>query len=155
LAVEAKPREAELEPGGSTTVDLVVRDADGRAVEGAEALVIVVDEAILALAGYRLPDPLGVFYPERHHGVSTTRLRSHAILAELRDLLALQKHKGAGPAGGVLMEAEAGAAPPAPAMARARGGELAFGDEGAADAAANGEAQAIKLRKDLSALALF
>jgi len=31
-------------------------------VAGGEVTVVVVDEAVLAVANYRLPDPLSVFY---------------------------------------------------------------------------------------------
>ena len=42
---------------------------------------MVVDEAVLALTGYRLPDPLDVFYARRDAGVSDYRLRAHVLLA--------------------------------------------------------------------------
>ena len=54
-----------LEPGAETTIDVTVRDADGAPVAGAEFAVVVVDEAILALTGYQLIDPVSVFYSER------------------------------------------------------------------------------------------
>ncbi|HNJ98278.1 MAG TPA: alpha-2-macroglobulin family protein, partial [Ilumatobacteraceae bacterium] len=62
LSVTATPRDTELTPGESTTIDVVVKDANGAPVKGAEFAVVVVDEAVLALSGYSLPDPLGVFY---------------------------------------------------------------------------------------------
>jgi uncharacterized protein YfaS (alpha-2-macroglobulin family) len=57
LKLVATPREKELEPGGSTTLDLVLTDASGDPVAGAELAVVVVDEAVLALTNYRLADP--------------------------------------------------------------------------------------------------
>ena len=60
LAVAA--REKALEPGGQTVIDVALTDAAGRAVSGGEVAVVVVDEAVLALTGYRLPDPVAVFY---------------------------------------------------------------------------------------------
>ncbi|MCP3974130.1 MAG: hypothetical protein GY720_06530, partial [bacterium] len=39
-----------------------VADAAGEPVAGAEMAVVVVDEAVLALSGYELPDPLDIFY---------------------------------------------------------------------------------------------
>ncbi len=59
---------AGLAPGGETVLDLALRDADGRPVPGGEVAVVVVDEAVLALTGYRLPDPLDVFYARRGAG---------------------------------------------------------------------------------------
>ncbi|HEV8482540.1 MAG TPA: Ig-like domain-containing protein, partial [Blastocatellia bacterium] len=65
LSVEATPREKTLEPGGETLVDVEVRDAAGKPVAGSELAVVVVDEAILGLTGYRIGDPISTFYSER------------------------------------------------------------------------------------------
>ena len=62
LTVAATPRDEQVLPGGSTTIDVSVTDSSGRPVEGAEFAVVVVDEAVLALTGYNLPDPLAAFY---------------------------------------------------------------------------------------------
>ena len=66
-------------------LDLVVRGADEAPVTSAGATVIVVDEAVLAVAAYKNPDPLGVFYPKRSAGVETTRSRPHVLLARPDD----------------------------------------------------------------------
>ena len=87
LAVTAAPRDAALEPGGETEIRVTVADASGAAVAGAEVAVVVVDEAVLALTGYQLPDPLEVFYAARGAGVSDYHQRSQVVLA---DPLALQ-----------------------------------------------------------------
>ena len=81
LSVEAKPRELALEPGGETTVDVEVRDATGKAVAGSELAVVVVDEAVLALSGYRIGDPISTFYSERAPDVSDHHLRQEVLLA--------------------------------------------------------------------------
>jgi uncharacterized protein YfaS (alpha-2-macroglobulin family) len=78
LGVTVAAREPVLEPGGTTTLDLHVTDAGGTAVEG-EVTVIVADEAVLALAGYELLDPLATFVPERSTGVQTSRLRENVL----------------------------------------------------------------------------
>ncbi len=62
LDVTAKPRETELLPGQSTSIDVSVKDSAGVPVKGAEFAVVVVDEAVLALSGYTLTDPSSVFY---------------------------------------------------------------------------------------------
>ncbi|MCP4307479.1 MAG: hypothetical protein GY788_21920 [bacterium] len=62
LAVTAEPAAATLEPGQDTQVDVIVTDSDGAPVADAEMAVVVVDEAVLALSSYELPDPLDVFY---------------------------------------------------------------------------------------------
>ena len=59
------PRDAKLEPGGKTTVDVVVKDAKGQPVSGAELAIAVVDEAVLALTNYQMADPMSVFYSQR------------------------------------------------------------------------------------------
>ncbi|MBN1953647.1 MAG: hypothetical protein JW900_01245, partial [Anaerolineae bacterium] len=81
LTLEATPRERELEPGGETTVDLVLTDADGRPVPDAELALVVVDEAILALTGYQLADPVAVFYQARSADISSIRGRAGIVLA--------------------------------------------------------------------------
>ncbi len=80
LTVTVAPDDAALDPGGSTTLRLSVRDAAGRPVAG-EVAVIVADEAVLALTGYELLDPLATFYPLRGPGVADHHLRTHLELA--------------------------------------------------------------------------
>jgi uncharacterized protein YfaS (alpha-2-macroglobulin family) len=88
LTVTAAPREAKLEPGGATVVDVTVKDAAGKPVAGAELAVVVVDEAVLALTNYQMADPLAVFYSSRPEGVDDTYLRSSIILANPDELAA-------------------------------------------------------------------
>ncbi len=88
LAVTAAPREAKLEPAGTTVVDVTVKDAAGKPVAGAELAVVVVDEAILALTNYQMADPLAVFYSHRPEGVEDTYGRSSIILANPDELAA-------------------------------------------------------------------
>jgi hypothetical protein len=66
LALEVNPEESELEPGSETTLNLALKDADGRPVPDAELAVIVVDEAILALTNYELTDPSLSSTPSAH-----------------------------------------------------------------------------------------
>ena len=87
LAIEAIPRDKELEPGGQTVIDVSVKDAQGNPVQGAELAVAVVDEAILALTGYTLPDPIAAFYPRRSAGVGDYHLRSSVLLIDPDKLL--------------------------------------------------------------------
>lgn len=88
LAVAIKPREPGLRPGEGTMLDLAVTAADGAPVPHAGATVIVVDEAVLAVAAYTNPDPLSVFYPKRAAGVEMTRSRPRILLAR-PDLLGM------------------------------------------------------------------
>ena len=75
LAVSVTPAERKLDPGGNTTLAVEVKDAAGAPVSGAELVLVAVDESVLALSGYHLPDPLSVFYTSRGDSVATTHLR--------------------------------------------------------------------------------
>ncbi len=81
LSLQVTPRDKELEPGGQTTLDLLLTGPDGQPVPDAELAVVVVDEAILALTGYQLADPLAVFYAERPADVDSRYGRDSIVLA--------------------------------------------------------------------------
>jgi uncharacterized protein YfaS (alpha-2-macroglobulin family) len=83
ISLQATPRDSVLEPGGSTTVDVLLKDAAGAPVAGAEVALAVVDEAVLALSGYRLPDPLDVFYTPRSGGVLSLGTRPDVLLGRV------------------------------------------------------------------------
>jgi uncharacterized protein YfaS (alpha-2-macroglobulin family) len=129
LALQATLAESELAPGGETTLDLVLKDARGQPVAGAELAVVVVDEAILALSNYQLLDPLAIFYSDRPSYLTSIYSRSNIVLANPQTLAAsdgqvtetvmVQKAGGAmAPTEAPAMMAEAAApgAPPAAAM---------------------------------------
>jgi uncharacterized protein YfaS (alpha-2-macroglobulin family) len=82
LALQVIPKETELEPGGETILDVVLKDADGAPVSGAELAVVVVDEAILALTNYQLADPISVFYQQRPSDLSSRYSRASIILID-------------------------------------------------------------------------
>ena len=65
LVVSAQAKERTLGPGGTTSIDVEVREPDGRPSQGAEVVLAVADESVLALTGYQTPDPMSVFYAER------------------------------------------------------------------------------------------
>jgi uncharacterized protein YfaS (alpha-2-macroglobulin family) len=81
LALEVTPAAKELEPGQETTIDVVVKAANGQPVPGAEVAVVVVDEAILALTNYQLADPLSIFYADRSMDFASQYSRASLILA--------------------------------------------------------------------------
>ena len=144
LALSVAPRETALSPGGETVLDLTLRDADGRPVANGEAAVVVVDEAVLALTGYRLPDPLDLFYARRGADVSDHRLRAHLLLARAEDLAAPTQVADALRVGGVMEMAAAPPAMAAPQMMRSK-----------AMSAEDKAPEPIRARTDFSALALF
>ncbi|MGC4042553.1 MAG: alpha-2-macroglobulin family protein [Armatimonas sp.] len=82
LLVTATPTEGKLEPGGTTQVVVSVKDSDGRPVSGGEAAVVVVDESVLALAGWSLGDPIAAFYPMRGPNANDWHLRSYVRLSD-------------------------------------------------------------------------
>jgi uncharacterized protein YfaS (alpha-2-macroglobulin family) len=107
----------------------------------------VVDEAVLALTGYRLPDPVAVFYARRGADVEDRHLRSHVVLARPEDVPVEEpdlKHAFDLDTAELAM-APAPPPPPGQAMRAKRAGAMA--EEAAPPP--------IQLRTDFSALALF
>ena len=149
LALEVSPRDARLEPGGKTTVDVNLRDAQGKPVEGAEVAVVVVDEAVLALTNYDPADPVSIFYAERSPDVGDYHTRSQIVLASPDDLLAAGQEGAANARALSAAATSAPAAAPMPEMMK----DAAFAAEAPAGAGATGPA--IALRTDFNPLAAF
>jgi len=68
LSVEVTPLQTEYRPADSARVRLHVRDAGGVG-QRTEVTLWAVDEGVLALTGYRTPDPLDLLYRRRGLGV--------------------------------------------------------------------------------------
>lgn len=81
LQVEVVPAAEQLEPGGETTLALLVLDAKNAPVANAELSVVVVDESVLSLSGYKTPEPLPAFYPKRGADVRDHHNRRYIKLA--------------------------------------------------------------------------
>jgi len=118
LAVTVTPSAPKLSPGESTKLAVTVVDAAGRPVPNAEAAVIVVDEAILALTGYQFPNPIDTFYPQRGPDARDVYLRGYVKLAK-PELAKLAQRAPSGAAGAkpddaTAVMADAPAPPPAP-----------------------------------------
>lgn len=151
LSVELLPVDAKLEPGAEVEVQAVVKDANGRPVAGSEVTLWMVDEALLGLTNYQLPQPLDAFYSDRPAGFNSYHLRS-AIALAAPDLTAAGSNVGDmadramyRSAGGYLQE---GQAPPAPAMAA----PSVRREKGAAEEA---PAASFVVRKNFDALAIY
>ena len=86
LDVTATPQADTVAPGTTTAVDVTVNDSGGQPVEGSELAVVVVDEAVLALSGYQLGDPLATFYAQLPTYLSTQYGRDSIILSNPLDL---------------------------------------------------------------------
>ncbi|APR85542.1 Hypothetical protein A7982_10891 [Minicystis rosea] len=165
LDVKVKPRDAKLDPGGKTEVDVDVRDAAGAPVAGGSVAVIVVDEAVLALSAYTTPDPLAWFHFARSAYTNRSGTVEHVLLARPEDKQLRAKTKpqdGDGDKeamGGTLGHMKiatlgarsAPAASAAPDATEPPTTPKRKREEKPGDAAA----PAITVRKDLSALALF
>jgi alpha-2-macroglobulin len=82
LQVTPTPADSVLTPDAQTSVEVLVRDAAGRPVRDAEVVVVVVDEAVLALTGYRLANPIDLFYPGWNPGVQDAGIRPWVLLAD-------------------------------------------------------------------------
>ncbi len=82
LSLSVTPQESQLEPGAKTKIFVSLEDAAGEAVPNAEVSVVVVDEAILALTQYQLPDPLQVFYPKRAAAIDSVYSRASIVLID-------------------------------------------------------------------------
>ncbi|WP_293271948.1 alpha-2-macroglobulin family protein [Nannocystis sp.] len=166
LNLSLKPGVDKLEPGGSTSLEVLVLDAKNQPVRGSEVAVVVVDEAVLALSNYQLADPLAAFFPALDAGVSDHHSRASIVLANPED--AAQDKSGAGtldaknaPGGGAATtgvpmpeSAPAPAPPPAPpSEPMADNASMTRASAGAKHATAPGPA--IALRSNFDALALF
>ena len=82
LSVTADPADATLVPGGSTKLNVAVKNFDGKPAANTEVAVVVVDESVLYLAGYTPPDPLASFYQERGPGVRDLHSRDSIEIAD-------------------------------------------------------------------------
>ncbi|MBN1145962.1 MAG: hypothetical protein JXA78_01800 [Anaerolineales bacterium] len=152
LDLQATLEKTELEPGGETALDLVLKDAQGRPVPGAELAVVVVDEAILALSNYQLADPTGVFYTHRPADLMSFYARASIVLADPQ-ALADQAQAVGGVVETVAVEKEAVMEAPMAAPAPTDAG-LPRGEAGAAmDTGA--APQPIRVRSDFDPLATF
>src|SRR4029078_5261521 len=81
LKVSAVARHPVSEPGAHDTVDVSVAGADGSAVAGADVAVVVVDEAVLSLTGYKLAAPMATMYAAQSDERPVDYLRSSLVLA--------------------------------------------------------------------------
>jgi len=86
LSLQVDPDQSKLEPGGETTLNVMVKDANGLPVRDAELAVVVVDESILALTNYQLQDPIDAFYTDRPSYLSSIYGRASVVLVDPQSL---------------------------------------------------------------------
>ena len=135
LDVTAEPASNVVKPGASTSIAVEVNDAGGAPVEGANVLLIVVDEAVLAVSDFQLTDPIDVFYRPWTAYLNTWRSRGTILLESPQELLRLIEEDFA--------DAE---------MAVAEEAMAASADEGGGAGSAG---LLVDVRENLDALALF
>ena len=97
LQVAITPVQASLTPGATQTVNFQLKDAAGNPTAG-QLTVLVVNEAILQLSGYRPPDLVDTVYAEQPIATRFSDNRPNVILAQLASPL----EKGWGYGGGFL-----------------------------------------------------
>ena len=136
LDVTAEPASTVLEPGAATSIAVEVNDAGGAPVEGANVLLIVVDEAVLAVSGYELLDPIEVFYRPRTAFLHAWRSRGNILLESPEELLRQ-----------IAVDLAAETAAAEEAMAEAA--------EADGDGGSRSEGLLVDVRENLDALALF
>ena len=79
LKVNVAPAHARLQPDANQNIGIAVRDANGRGVPG-EAVVMVVNDAILQLTGYRPPDLVQTVFASQPISTDFGDSRQHVIL---------------------------------------------------------------------------
>ncbi len=159
LAVTVAPNAPKIGPGESAKLSIQVLDAMGKPVANAETAVIVVDEAILSLTGYKFPNPIDVFYGGRGTDTRDHYSRAYVKLAK-PDAASLAQNQAAPAARGAMadispapMEMSAGAPgapPPAPPPPPKSGDKMAKADEGESDSS-----KPIAIRSNFNPLAAF
>ena len=148
LKVTAVPQQKSVAPGGSTSIDVTVTDQAGKPMVGSEFELVVADEAVLALGGDQLADPMDSFYPALPNTLNAQYGRSTVMLADLP--LQERKAAAAGAPAASSAAAAASAAPGAP-VPTASSSTANFSTADANSASAPGITQ----RQNFDALALF
>lgn len=79
LQVKITPQQEQQEPGTQQTVTLTLQDHQKQPIEG-QFTVVVVNEAILQLTGYRLPDLVKTVYADQQISTRLADNRSEVVL---------------------------------------------------------------------------
>ncbi len=127
LTLELELPTVALAPGETAEIEVVVTDPEGNPVPDAEVMLLVVDEAILSLAGYMYNNPIETFYPHRYRRLSSYQLFDHLLQSRNEATEHLVAEFGMGGGGAMVMSmgldsVEQMAAPASTAMADADSG---------------------------------
>lgn len=74
LAVSVRPDKSDFAPGAEVNVEIAVKDRAGKP-QASEVTLYAVDEGVLSLIGYKVPDPIPVFTAPRRLSVATLEAR--------------------------------------------------------------------------------
>ncbi|MBW4665238.1 MAG: Ig-like domain-containing protein [Chroococcus sp. CMT-3BRIN-NPC107] len=96
LTVQAKATNQSLQPGAEQTVKLKMMDQENKPIQG-QFTVMVVNEAVLQLSGYRIPDLVSTVYAEQPISTRFADNRPDVVLQPLSSPL----QKGWGYGGGL------------------------------------------------------
>lgn len=151
LVVSAGPREKTLIPGGSTKVEVEVKDHRGEPVANSEIAIVVVDESVLALSRYFIGNPMDTFYTMRSPGTTDYHLRKDILLGNPEDVQAPPPP----PPPGMADTASVQFAEAAPAQNRALAKLAPTAGRAREEKEEGNAAQPINLRENFDALALF
>ena len=103
LAVAVRADKADFAPGGEVSVDVDVKDRAGRP-QKTEVTLYAVDEGVLSLIDYKVPDPIPVFTAPRSLNVATLESREglgKVGLEALDGALGAEKGRDGGGGGGL------------------------------------------------------
>ncbi|MCK5922945.1 MAG: hypothetical protein KAG66_18525, partial [Methylococcales bacterium] len=157
LSLDVQLADAALAPGGSTTMDVIITNADSSPVANSEVAVVIVDEAVLALSNYQFHNPVISFYQSRWSRLESRYGRANIVLANVQALADQDLEQAE------VLEKESGRLSGAPgntaAPMVAEESIMAFDSAESADmddgAAASEAAPAIRLRSNFDPLATF
>ena len=156
LTVSAEPQDKTLAPGGTTKVDIIVKDHNGEPVANSEVAVVIVDESVLALSRYSIADPAAIFYTPRGTGTTDYHLRKDVLLGNPDDVKKQPPPPPQTVSQGVVFSSGAGRPMPTPA-AKSRARREMAADMVANEAEKDGQSPdtPINLRENFNALAVF
>lgn len=94
LTVQVSPRLPAVEPGGEQTVELELKDFAGKPVRG-QVSVMVVNEDVLQLTGYRPPDLVKTVYAGQPIATRFSDSRLNLLLEDSKEREEARQRKGA------------------------------------------------------------
>ncbi|MEP6946147.1 MAG: alpha-2-macroglobulin family protein, partial [Acidobacteriota bacterium] len=155
LTVTADAADKTLAPGGSTKINVDVKDYRGEPVANTEVALVVVDESVLALSRYTIGDPSDTFYTARGAGVTDYHSRKDVLLGNPEDVKTPPPPPVSAPSRAVFAGAMGGDARKMPmaAMKSQASADMAMNES--VTVVAEAPDTPINLRENFNALALF